>query len=73
MTTSEKNAMKLMNSQILGGALVVSLLSAPAANAEENHADLAKQLSNPVANLVSVPFQFNWDTGIGPKIAIASF
>lgn len=56
-----------MNSQILGGALVVSLLSVPAANAEENHAELAKQLSNPVANLVSVPFQFNWDTGIGSK------
>lgn len=27
---------------------------------------LAKQLSNPVASLVSVPFQLNWDHGLGP-------
>jgi hypothetical protein len=28
--------------------------------------DLAKKLSNPLSDLVSVPFQFNWENGVGP-------
>ena len=30
-------------------------------------AALAKQLSNPVASLVSVPLQANWEFGVGPE------
>jgi hypothetical protein len=41
----------------------------PAAPTPASSADLAKKLSNPVANLISVPFQFNYDTGFGPKDA----
>ena len=37
-----------------------------AARAEESAADLAKKLSNPVADLISVPTQFNHDVGLGP-------
>ncbi len=33
--------------------------------AADDAAELAKQLSNPVAALIQVPFQYNWDTGIG--------
>jgi hypothetical protein len=29
--------------------------------------DLAEKLSNPIADLVSVPFQFNWNQGVGPN------
>ena len=33
-------------------------------------AELAKKLQNPVANLISVPVQNNWDFGIGPADAM---
>ena len=50
-------------------AIALSLLALAAAmRAEEadQAAELAKQLSNPVASLISVPFQANYDTGSGP-------
>jgi hypothetical protein len=43
---------------------VASAQQAPAE--QQSSADLARELSNPVASLVSVPFQFNWEQGVGP-------
>lgn len=50
--------------------LAVPLAVPGHASAEsDTTAELAKQLSNPVAALISVPFQYNWDTNIGPADA----
>ncbi len=35
--------------------------------APDEAAELQKKLSNPISDLVSVPFQFNWEQGVGPK------
>jgi hypothetical protein len=38
--------------------------------ASSDQADLAKKLQNPIADLISVPLQNNWDFGIGPADAM---
>lgn len=48
--------------------LAVLALAAPSARAQTSPDDteaLAMQLANPVSSLISVPFQNNWDFGIG--------
>lgn len=42
---------------------------AEAAGAAADSTELAKKLSNPISNLISVPLQFNYDEGFGPKDA----
>ncbi len=46
-------------------SLAAALVCASVANAEQNAEELAKQLANPVAALISIPFQWNYDNNIG--------
>jgi len=77
LTTREINpAMKASRSRRLPGAALAGALACTAgahaaepaaAAALENQAELAKKLANPVASLISVPLQYNYDENIGPN------
>ncbi len=51
---------------ILLSSLAILLLMPPSAAAQSAN-ELAKQTQNPVANLISVPLQGNWDFGLGDR------
>lgn len=44
----------------------IALMATISAKAQSSAEELAKKLANPVASLISVPFQNNLDVGIGP-------
>jgi hypothetical protein len=49
--------------------LITVLTTAPLWAAEESATDLAKKTQNPVADLISVPFQNNLNFSAGPNDA----
>src|SRR5690242_7835696 len=51
-------------SRFLIAAVAISF--GTSAFAQDDSADLAKKLSNPIADLISIPFQFNYNGGLGP-------
>src|SRR5215510_4364242 len=59
-----------MWSRVLAGALTImaspAIAAAQAPPAASDQAELAKKLANPISDLVSVPFQFNWEQPVGP-------
>lgn len=59
-----------MKRTLLAGAASLAVLgNAAASQAQQAHdaTELAKKLNNPVAAMISVPFQFNYDSEIGPE------
>jgi hypothetical protein len=47
--------------------MLLMLLLTSASFAEDAEEELAKKLSNPIANLIRVPLQHNFDKDIGPN------
>jgi hypothetical protein len=50
-----------------GAALCALLMLVSPVCAEESEEDLAKMTQNPVSDLISVPFQNNWNFDVGPR------
>ena len=57
--------MRASRTRLCAAIILATCLAGGAALAQDAD-ELAKQLSNPIASLISVPFQFNADFGLGP-------
>jgi hypothetical protein len=55
--------------RLLTGVMSIVLIAAAAPLFAQTADELAKQTQNPVASLISLPFQGNWDFGLGDRDA----
>lgn len=51
---------------VMGASMAFGMALLPGKPAQAQDENLAQQLANPVASLISIPFQFNIDEGLGP-------
>jgi len=66
MTSSTKKIQRRSSSIIMGVALL-GILALPSPGYPEGESELAKQTQNPVADLISIPFQNNMNFGLEPN------
>lgn len=69
-TPAEADSSRYFNREFILAPATPETESGGAAAEGDSQAELAKKLSNPVASLISVPIQNNWDFGIGPADAM---
>ena len=61
LTIDRRAIMKICRGWMLSLAISALALAAPAQAQDDQAAELAKKLANPIASLVSVPLQYNYD------------
>jgi len=57
--------MTIKNNKLLTGMITAGLFLTPNAFAEEDAEAIAKKLANPIANMISLPLQLNYDSDMG--------